>query len=412
MITEEADNIVVNAVIHGLLDIVVAETAILEGQERAHETDFQGRTNSESEFSQNCAERTITAILAKLNDPEARLNRRERRALQRELDIAKGIRRHPVSRTTEEDDPLSQCTPLPQSDATENVHEINEANRLAEDNRPNKRPAVAAVDNPKSKVPRVQSVVPPIRESLFKLEKMSMIQRDSATKPFEHVRRSYACPSMAANNFLKLCRFSPSGSCVATTSADNWTRIFELNENRKLSLLTEIPLGDPIYDATWLCGGADRQLLATTAKHHPIHLWCCDGTRYASYRGINHLDELSAVYSIAFSNDGTRLYGGHNARLWIWDIERPGRQHTTIRTWEKQTGGQKSIVSCIAMNKAFDGVYAVASYSGNVGFYSDRSNSLECMFSTESTAITDMHYSHDGQRLYVAPRKKMILRAF
>ncbi|KHJ97363.1 hypothetical protein OESDEN_02665 [Oesophagostomum dentatum] len=57
------------------------------------------------------------------------------------------------------------------------------------------------------------------------------------------------------------------------------------------------------------------------------------------------------------------------------------------------------------MNKSFAGVYAVATYDGSVGFYSDRSNSLECMFSTQFSAITDMHYSYDGQRLFVAPRK-------
>ncbi|PIO62618.1 hypothetical protein TELCIR_15812, partial [Teladorsagia circumcincta] len=100
-----------------------------------------------------------------------------------------------------------------------------------------------------------------------------------------------------------------------------------------MSLVAKIPLGDPIYDANWLCGGADKQLIATTAKHHPVHLWCSDGARYASYRGINHLDELSAAYTITFSNDGRRLYGGHNAHIWIWDTDRPGRQHTTIKTW-------------------------------------------------------------------------------
>ncbi|KAE9412132.1 hypothetical protein Angca_008732, partial [Angiostrongylus cantonensis] len=76
-------------------------------------------------------------------------------------------------------------------------------------------------------------------------------------------------------------------------------------------------------------------------------------------------DELTAAYSIAFSNDGTRLYGGYNSCIRIWDTDRPGRQHTSIKTYEKQTGGQKSIVSCIAMNKAFDGVYAAGSYDGN-----------------------------------------------
>ncbi|KAK6047238.1 hypothetical protein COOONC_15261, partial [Cooperia oncophora] len=109
------------------------------------------------------------------------------------------------------------------------------------------------------------------------------------SKPFESSRVNYACRSVPTNNFLKLCRFSSSGCCVATTSADNSARIFEVNGEQRLSLLANIPLGDPIYDATWLRGGSDHELLAATAKYHPVHLWSSDGTRYASYRGINHL---------------------------------------------------------------------------------------------------------------------------
>ncbi|VDM55852.1 unnamed protein product [Angiostrongylus costaricensis] len=85
----------------------------------------------------------------------------------------------------------------------------------------------------------------------------------------------------------------------------------------KLSLVAKIPLGDATYDIKWLFNGCEKQFLATTAKHHPIHLW----TEY-----------------------------GTSVRISIT---------------EKQTGGQKSIVSCIAMNKAFDGVYAAGSYDGN-----------------------------------------------
>ncbi|VDN33844.1 unnamed protein product, partial [Cylicostephanus goldi] len=77
----------------------------------------------------------------------------------------------------------------------------------------------------------------------------------------------------------------------------------------------------------------DGQLLATTAKHHPIHLWNEEGSRISSYRGINHLDELTAAYSIAFSNDGAQLYAGYDACIRIWNCDRPGRQHTTIQTW-------------------------------------------------------------------------------
>lgn len=54
----------------------------------------------------------------------------------------------------------------------------------------------------------------------------------------------------------------------------------------QLSHCADIPLGDLPYDAVWHpCG----DLLATTSRLHPIHLWNTTGTREASYRGINHL---------------------------------------------------------------------------------------------------------------------------
>ncbi|EYB81669.1 hypothetical protein Y032_0377g266 [Ancylostoma ceylanicum] len=348
----------------------------------------------------------IEAILAKLNDPEAKLNRRERRALQRELEAAQGIQRDfptPSQSTPADDLSIAHTT-------FDKDHGLIAQKWPGRDRSSYKRPASnSSEEAPRApKVQKAQDAPPTMpvhRETVFKFDNVAMLPHDSVKDAFHCARLSYVSTSIPINNFLKLCRFSPSGSHVATTSADNSARIFELNAEQKLSLALKIPLGDPIYDAAWLFDGSDRQFLATTAKHHPIHLWDETGARFSSYRGINHLDELSAAYSIAFSNDGEQLYAGYDSCIRIWNTSRPGRQHTTIKTWEKQTGGQKSIVSCIAMNKAFDGVYAVATYDGNVGFYSDRTNSLECMFSTESPGITDMHYSYDGQRLFVAPRK-------
>ncbi|KJH45133.1 hypothetical protein DICVIV_08828 [Dictyocaulus viviparus] len=264
------------------------------------------------------------------------------------------------------------------------------------------------------------------RESVFKLVNVSMNPSDCVVTAFQSDRISYVPTVIPKNNFLKLCRFAASGTLIGTTSADNSARIFGLTDGKKLSLKAKIPLGDAIYDMKWFSVKAEREIVATTAKHHPIHLWCEYGARYATYRGINHLDELAAAYSIEFSSDGTRLYAGYNSCIRIWETDRPGRQHTSIKTWGfflynfneavmlqishppeyKNTGGQKSIVSCITMNNAFPGVYAVGTYDGNVGFYSDRTNSLECMFPSESTGITDIHYSYDGKLLFVALRKK------
>lgn len=352
---------------------------------------------------------TIASILEKLNDPQKKLNRRERRALQRELEMAKGVwKPYPTSdpcanQSTLSGDSLSHCI-LQET--------ISERDTLMRNSQIPiralcKRPSSSSVeDNAVVHKIRAQEPVAENRESVFRLNNVSMTPHDCVVTAFHCARISYVSTSIPVNNFLKLCRFSPSGIYIGTTSADNWARIFELNGEHKLSLVTKIPLGDAIYDIKWLPNGAEKQFLASTAKHHPIHLWTECGMRYSSYRGINHLDELTAAYSIAFSNDGSRLYAGYNSYIRIWDTDRPGRQHTSIKTWGKQTGGQKSIVSCIAMNKAFDGVYAAGTYDGNVGFYSDRTNSLECMFSTESIGITDIHYSYDGQCLFIAKRKK------
>ncbi|KAK6732087.1 hypothetical protein RB195_016453 [Necator americanus] len=351
----------------------------------------------------------MESILAKLENTAVKLNRRERRALQRELEAAQGIERtFPVSIQQQTSVDAWSISSIP-SEGFDVDHNIIMPKDSGRGGSSCKRPATVVSGNHEatSKVLKIQE--PPlalvIRKSAFKFDNVAMHPHDSVKRDFCCARLGYVSTSFPANNFLKLCRFSPSGSSVATTSADNSARIFELSQKHMFSLAVKIPLGDPIYDTTWLCGNNEKQYLATTAKHHPIHLWSEDGTRFSSYRGINHLDELTAAYSVAFSNDGAQLYGGYDACIRIWDTSRPGRQHTSIKTWEKRTGGQKSVVSCIVMNKSFAGVYAAATYDGSVGFYSDRTNSLECMFSTETVGITDMHYSSDGQRLFVAPRK-------
>uniref|UniRef100_A0A1I7X6G0 WD_REPEATS_REGION domain-containing protein n=1 Tax=Heterorhabditis bacteriophora TaxID=37862 RepID=A0A1I7X6G0_HETBA len=176
-----------------------------------------------------------------------------------------------------------------------------------------------------------------------------------------------------------------------------------------LMILSSMQLGDVPYDAVWHpCG----ELLATSSKHHPIHLWNTQGVREASYRGINHLDELSAAYTMAFSADGLRMYGGYEKYIRIWDVRRPGRQITDIKTWNKGSGGQKAIISSIAVHPVFDGVYAVGCYGPSIALYSDRTNSIDCLFTGEFTATTCIKYSRDGLRLYSAGRKVLLFRIF
>ncbi|PAV84872.1 hypothetical protein WR25_06469 [Diploscapter pachys] len=205
------------------------------------------------------------------------------------------------------------------------------------------------------------------------------------------------------NNYVKSARFSPCGQFVATTSQDHNARVFKLDvEENKLSLLSSIACGDLIYDSCFHpCG----DLLATTTRLHPIHLWDAQGQLMASYRGINHLDELSAAQTMCFSLDGSRVYAGYKRMIRVWDVRRPGPQIIDIPTWSKEYGGQRAIISSIAMHPLFDGQYAAACYGPSIAFYSDRTNTVDCIFTGDFKATTHLQFSSDGMKLFSASRK-------
>uniref|UniRef100_A0A914UUZ0 WD repeat-containing protein 79 n=1 Tax=Plectus sambesii TaxID=2011161 RepID=A0A914UUZ0_9BILA len=165
------------------------------------------------------------------------------------------------------------------------------------------------------------------------------------------------------NNYLKGCKWSPNGELLLTSAEDRKTRTFRLHENdQQLNLVSGVPQGDLIYDFCWHPDEGAMKYVTTT-RDHPIHVWDAQtGERQATFRGINHLDELSSAQSLRFSLDGRKLYAGYNKQIRLFDFNRPGSTCQTIPTYVKGLDGQKSIVSCMAMNPVMDGVYAVACY--------------------------------------------------
>ncbi|MFH4976110.1 hypothetical protein AB6A40_002819 [Gnathostoma spinigerum] len=204
------------------------------------------------------------------------------------------------------------------------------------------------------------------------------------------------------NNYIKCCKWSFDGGFIATSSQDRNLRIFALREDRlSLELGPVVALGDLIYDVCW---HPSALFVAATSKDHPIHIWNAEGQRIHSCRGINHLDELTSAFSLCFSLDGHRLYGGYKSSIRIFDLNASHQKPTEVPTWTKACGGQKGIISCIAMSPAMQGVYAAACYGKQVGLYSNLSPSVECVFETPSSAVTHMAYSADGNRLFTGGR--------
>ncbi|GMT04978.1 hypothetical protein PENTCL1PPCAC_27152, partial [Pristionchus entomophagus] len=209
-------------------------------------------------------------------------------------------------------------------------------------------------------------------------------------------------PVVYGNNYVRSVQFSSGGRNLATTSQDRHLRLFKFDEEKcETSLTVSLPLGGLIYDAVW---HPREEWIATSSRDHPIHLWNEEGERVLSFRGINHLDELSSANTIRFAVDSSRLYAGYHKYLRIFDLNRPGRQTREIKTWSRDHGGQRSLLSCIAVHPVYSGVFAVGCYGRSIGLYSDNCKSVECLFEIGHSALTELEYSTDGLRLYGATR--------
>eukprot|EP00118_Oscarella_pearsei_P015266 m.136885 g.136885 ORF g.136885 m.136885 type:complete len:127 (+) comp38193_c0_seq14:207-587(+) len=100
-----------------------------------------------------------------------------------------------------------------------------------------------------------------------------------------------------------------------------------------------------IYDYCWYPGMnscfPETCCLVSTTKDQPIHLWdAYNGTLRASYCGFNHLDEVTAAYSLECTPDGSQLYAGYHGHVRIFDISRPGRDCSYRKTRGNDTGTQ------------------------------------------------------------------------
>ncbi|GMR31570.1 hypothetical protein PMAYCL1PPCAC_01765, partial [Pristionchus mayeri] len=209
-------------------------------------------------------------------------------------------------------------------------------------------------------------------------------------------------PVVYGNNYVRSVQFSSGGRNLATTSQDRHLRLFKFDEEKCETFLTvSLPLGGLIYDAAW---HPREEWVATSSRDHPIHLWNEEGERVVSFRGINHLDELSSANTLRFAVDGSRLYAGYHKYLRIFDLNRPGRQTREIKTWSRESGGQRALLSCIGVHPLYEGVIAVGCYGRSIGLYSDKSKSVECLFEIGHSALTQLEYSIDGLRLYAATR--------
>lgn len=192
-----------------------------------------------------------------------------------------------------------------------------------------------------------------------------------------------------ATNTTKGVAWSPDGTCLLTSTEDHLVRLFEVPDAvldgsaggggpwRETFACAE---GETVYDYAWYplmhSGDPATCVFASSSRDHPVHLWdaftgACRGTLV----GRNHLDEVAATYSLAFSADGAKLYGGGDRTVRVFDatslwgacVDRP-----TCASKKGDHGGLKGLIGAVATDPTNAHVYAAGSYRGGVAVYDDR----------------------------------------
>lgn len=84
------------------------------------------------------------------------------------------------------------------------------------------------------------------------------------------------------------------------------------------------------------------------------------------------------------------LAGLKNTIVW-WDVTRPGRTHSTIKT-KSSAGQQRGIISALAVPSSGD-LLAAGSFGGSVGVYDFRSKAAQMLLAGHCGGITHIQFS-------------------
>jgi len=239
------------------------------------------------------------------------------------------------------------------------------------------------------------------------------IDRPVSFKSLQHVctcSEDFLVNDKEFQQCLKGCKWSPDGLSILTNGEDKRLRIFNIETDEtdrcmKLCKISQIKEGGTIYDYAWYPNSTQNndglKLVLSTSHRSPIHLWnALDGQLEATYRVYDHVDEVAHVNSICFNWSGEEIYCGSYGKLNIFRTDRPGREFIEIST---KANLHRSIISTIAMNAVDRSMFAIGTYSKDIGIFGG--NELMYVLRGHKSGITHLQFSPDGSKLYSGSRK-------
>jgi len=200
-------------------------------------------------------------------------------------------------------------------------------------------------------------------------------------------------------------KWCPEGNFVLSNQEDARIRVLRHDEeNGKLVDHCEAHEGESIYDFTWFpmmqSGDEASMCFFTCSRDHPIHLRDAnDGRLRATYRGFNHLDEVSHCYSIGICPLTGTIVGGYKSAVWFFDLSRPGRQIRSITTSTRKGKGPKGIIGAVAPHPtAGMNCLAIGTYHRHIGIYDESGKNPAMLVDREAPmgGITSLMWQNEA----------------
>ncbi|KAI8621618.1 WD40-repeat-containing domain protein [Chytriomyces sp. MP71] len=182
------------------------------------------------------------------------------------------------------------------------------------------------------------------------------------------------------------------------------------------SLAVKCP--ENVYSFAWFpfMRSADTAtcLFAASIRDHPIQLFdAYSGEVRAAYTAKG--DVVTAPHSIAFSPNGSRVYGGLEGRILAFDLNfqgsNPIAEISTTPT-RKSPLGQKGILSCLSTSPYHPNLLLAGSFSKSVGIYDLSCNEPVAIVKAGliGTGVTQVELLADGNRILVGSRKSRAIQ--
>uniref|UniRef100_A0A7S3JUY0 Anaphase-promoting complex subunit 4 WD40 domain-containing protein n=1 Tax=Aureoumbra lagunensis TaxID=44058 RepID=A0A7S3JUY0_9STRA len=246
-------------------------------------------------------------------------------------------------------------------------------------------------------------------------------------------------PSLALECLLsveeipKNVKWSPDGTCLLTATEKKRLLLMELPNSVIESLqkksgriangsppvvwksILEYAEAESIRDYAWYPGMNSNDTatccFVSCARDQPLHLWdAYTGNLRASYAAWKTTDEIDGAVSLAFSQDGTKLYTGSESAVRLFYTAEPGKNCFVRKTRSKRQSkdGQHGLIGALATWGHY--LYAAGSYKGSVGLYDDRIDPEQgavLLFPSQlfkSHGVTALQFNSSGFCLFVGTR--------